>query len=270
MNSVREYARPASLEEALVLLARPQPVTRPLGGGTYVALAGTKAEALVDLEGLGLSGISQSGGRLRIGAMTTLQDLSQAAALPSGLRQAAEREAPHNIRQRATLGGTVALGSSGPLLTCLSALNATLTLEPGTRDLPLDAYLATQQAGQPDKGLIVALSFATQRRVAYTEIARTPADAPLMCLSAGAEILAGRLTAVRIACGGADQPLVTGTQVARRFEGLSAEACAEMAAEAAAEWTIAWTTDIRAQASYRRTMQPVLLKRAMVNLQAQG
>jgi carbon-monoxide dehydrogenase medium subunit len=267
MNAVRDYARPASLEAALALLARPTPVTRPLAGGTYLALAGSDAEALIDLAGLGLASVSGCGERVTLGAMTTLQALVEASELCPSLRHAAEREASRNIRQQATLGGCVALGYGGPLLTCLLALDSELALEPGNRALLLPDYLAQRRAGGLADTLIVSLGFRAGRRLGYAEIVRTPADAPVLCVAVGAQVSAGRLAQVTLACSGAGQPLVAGLQAAAELEGVAVEDAAGRAAGVA--WNVTWVTDGRAQAAYRQSMHPVLVRRAVANLTAQ-
>jgi CO/xanthine dehydrogenase FAD-binding subunit len=186
------------------------------------------------------------------------------------IRQAADREAPPNVRQRATIGGTVALGDAGPLLACLLALDAQVVVEPGTRRFSLDVYLAERRAGRMDDGLIVAVSFEARRRVGYAEIARTPADLPVMFVTAGAEVTGGRLVKVQVACGGTHQPLVSAPEVARRLEGLRTADAGEAASAAGAELQVAWADDIRGHATYRRAMQPELLRRAVTDLVAKS
>ena len=110
-----EYIRPTSLEEALELLGRKGMRSVPLAGGTHLALYATEADALIDLAGLGLRGIRAEGERWHVGSMTVLEDLVGAVGLQAAIRRAARREANRNLRSRATVGGTIVVGESGPL-----------------------------------------------------------------------------------------------------------------------------------------------------------
>ncbi len=105
------YARPGNLGEALHLLA--QPGARPLGGGTD--LAGqldrglTTAATLVDLQSLGLGGVTATESGVRIGGTTTLADVAVSNALEpwSVVREAAAAAASPILRNQGTVGGNL-------------------------------------------------------------------------------------------------------------------------------------------------------------------
>lgn len=108
-------ARPTSLEQALGLLAEHGNRAMPIAGGTDL-LPNLKhrlaePELLVALDGIDeLRGIRRADdGELRIGAMTTLHQLSRTPDLPAALVQAATQVASPQIRRTATLGGNVLL-----------------------------------------------------------------------------------------------------------------------------------------------------------------
>ena len=92
-----EYHRPTTLEEALSLLQRADPLTLPLGGGTVLTQASPQPVAAVDLQALGLDQIQPRGNVVELGAALTLQALIEAAgpgsdaplALPPALIAAA-------------------------------------------------------------------------------------------------------------------------------------------------------------------------------------
>jgi carbon-monoxide dehydrogenase medium subunit len=265
MRGIIEYHRPVTLEAALALLARPQPFTRALAGGAHQRGGGPACEARVDLGALGLSYITQSAQTCCLGATVTLEDLAAAEGLPPALCRAAIRQAPRNTRQRATVGGTIAIADPGPLLTCLLALDGRLDVAPGGRTIALADYLAGDAATRRERGLILALAFAAKRCVGLAEIARTPADAPLLCVAVGAELEDGRLVRVTVAAGGAGQPLTLCRNTAALLEG--SPVGADVAFNAADE-AVAWCDDGRASADYRRAMLPVLVRRACVEAQA--
>jgi CO/xanthine dehydrogenase FAD-binding subunit len=111
MSNITAYHRPATTAEAFALLHRDIP-TRVLGGGSQ--LVPERAETgfeVVDLQLLGLSGVCVEASRLHLGAMCTLEMLSQCSDLSVGLRSIIHRELPSTLRTIATLGGVVAGGS---------------------------------------------------------------------------------------------------------------------------------------------------------------
>ena len=130
------YARPATLEQALGVLAK-HPGARALAGGqTLINVMKARAAApdvLVDLAGLPeLRGIElRSDGELEVGPMTTYSELiasSEARARPI-LGEVCAQIADVQVRNRGTIGGNVC--SSDPtnhLLPLLVAVGAQLTL----------------------------------------------------------------------------------------------------------------------------------------------
>src|SRR3972149_1638310 len=110
---ITEYHRPATLEAALKLLHRKQPETRPLGGGTLLAAPSTAAVEAVDLQNLKLNKISLRGKSLSIGATATLQALLDTEGIPPALAAAIRHEATYNLRQAATVAGSL-VGAGRP------------------------------------------------------------------------------------------------------------------------------------------------------------
>lgn len=112
-----ELHQPASLAEAVTLLAQLQPSVRLLSGGTdllpNLKLAQTQADHLISLRFLAeLHGIEVLSGFLRIGATTRLAEIAQdpdiLEHLPA-LAHAAAHVASPQIRNMATLGGNLCL-----------------------------------------------------------------------------------------------------------------------------------------------------------------
>ena len=68
------YEKPSSLPDAVRLLSSDPEAKALAGGMTFIPVLKqrlAKPSAVVDLAGLGLSGISVEGGKVKIGAMTT-------------------------------------------------------------------------------------------------------------------------------------------------------------------------------------------------------
>jgi CO/xanthine dehydrogenase FAD-binding subunit len=262
VTTLTEYHRPESLEEALALLGRASPVTRPLAGGTKLSVGSRPPAALVDLAALPLSAIERADTTWRIGATATLEALAAAADLPAGLRAAAERHAPRNVRQRATVGGVVAARSSGPLTAALLALDARIVIEPGGLLVPLEVYLA----GYEKPGhLIVAVDIPLGRDCALSEVSKSPVDAPVLVVAVGAERADGRPRRFLAAAAGAGQPLFLLAGASQLFEGAPE---ADLPALAAVTPDLPWRSDARGGAEYRTAMTPVLLQRAIAQLLA--
>jgi probable selenate reductase FAD-binding subunit len=183
MTTIRAYHRPATLDDALVLLAQPDVV--PLGGGTTLngLPAATPAE-VVDLQALGLDEITRDGAALRIGAMVRLQDLIDHEWLPPLLKELAHREAPNTIRNAATIGGTVAAADAeSELLAGLLAHGAGVTVArpAGSVDIGLADLLA--DPSELEAGLITAIHIIVGGNGAAARTGRTPADTPIVMVA---------------------------------------------------------------------------------------
>src|SRR5215510_1299470 len=124
---ITAYHRPQTLDEALTLLA--QPNTLPLGGGTLLSHGMADSVQAVDLQLLGLDSLTKTGNNLELGATLTLQSLLETEYCPDALKSALKLEAPLNIRNAATVAGTlVACDGRSTCATVLLALDAKLTI----------------------------------------------------------------------------------------------------------------------------------------------
>ena len=124
---ITDYFRPDTLPEALELLK--QPDTLPLGGGTLLATLKSTPVKVVDLQSLGLDTINKKGNNLEIGATVTLQTLLENKHTSETLKKAIKLEAPLNIRNTATVAGTlIAADGRSTFTTVLLALDAKLTV----------------------------------------------------------------------------------------------------------------------------------------------
>ncbi len=153
-------------------------------------------DAVVDLADLGLSFIELEGrpgdGSLRLGATTTLEQIADSAVcrqLAGGiLAQAAQREAPINQRNAATVAGAL-LGapSQSELLLVLLALAAHAVVDAGQpHALPLNDLLA-DLPGQLNGGLVIEIGLpwpAETAKGGLARVARTPTDQPIVAAAA--------------------------------------------------------------------------------------
>src|SRR3972149_5991033 len=104
--------------------------SRPGGAG---GPAGNSLEAVVDLQGLGLSALGVAGGKVVAGAGCSLQQIVEAkGTMVEALVEACRREAAWNLRNMATLAGAgLACDGRSPLTTALLALGARAGLAGG-------------------------------------------------------------------------------------------------------------------------------------------
>ena len=131
------YTRPASLGEVFDLLERYGEDTKLLAGGQSLIPALnmrlSSPELLIDITGItGLGGIRVEGGTVRIGALATHAEIGRSpeiAKLVPMLAQAVPHIAHAAIRNRGTLGGSLALADpAAEYPACALALDATLVL----------------------------------------------------------------------------------------------------------------------------------------------
>jgi carbon-monoxide dehydrogenase medium subunit len=130
-----DYVRASSVEEALHALADPE--AKALAGGqslvSVLKLRLVRPTVLVDIGGLELRGVELTGEALRIGALTTWDELTRAAesAPPGleGLAECAEGVGDLQVRNRGTVGGSLAHADpASDLPAVVLALGGTLAL----------------------------------------------------------------------------------------------------------------------------------------------
>ena len=146
-----EYARPASVEDAVRLLAA-NDGARPLAGGqtlTNVMKARAAApDVLVDLNDLDeLRTISRSGeGGLELGAMVTLSELIRSSEVDGArpiLAEVAGQIADVQVRNRGTIGGNICSNDpTNHLPPLVAALDAAMTIRvgDGERTVPSEEF----------------------------------------------------------------------------------------------------------------------------------
>lgn len=223
MAILHTYYRPASLDEALALLGSRTERLAPLAGGTW--LVGqlelrtiTDLNGVVDLRDAGLDAIQEHDGVLHVGAMATMTDNAQHPALrelANGLLpRAARGEGPQNLRNAATIGGTIARAEpDSEFYAALLALDASVTLhrpDGSTRTVPL-AELEAGVGGTGD--LITEVQIANRPLKGGTaRIARTPSDRPIVAAIAVQDATGPDTSEVRVAlCGLAPRPILAGS-----------------------------------------------------------
>ena len=131
-----DYFEPKTVGEALSVLAKHGAEAKVIAGGTDVMVDIKFKEepgSLVNIKKIpGLAGIKESGGSLRIGALTTIREIETSALVREKLPvlwEAAHQFASLQVRNTATIGGNICRASpSGETLTPLLVLEANAML----------------------------------------------------------------------------------------------------------------------------------------------
>jgi carbon-monoxide dehydrogenase medium subunit len=268
-----DYVAPGSLDEALAALRDAGEDAKLLAGGhSLLPLMKLRLAAptlLVDLRHVpGLAGIQRDDGTWRIGAMTRHADVARGGL---GLASAAaETIADPQVRNRGTLGGSLAHGDpASDMPAVVLAVDATMTLQgpSGRREVPaaefFHDYLTT--AVGPDEVLTeIALPALEGYGYGYRKFNRRQEDWAMVAACAlvrrGAD---GTCEDVRVGLTHmSSTPLrATAVEDALRGQPLDGPTIAR-AAELAAEGTDP-PADLNAGEDYKRHLARVLCRRAL-------
>ncbi|HKJ39713.1 MAG TPA: FAD binding domain-containing protein [Anaerolineales bacterium] len=251
---ITAYHRPKTLDEALTLLS--QNDTVPLGGGTLLSKPTSDSVQAVDLQLLGLDSLIKSGNNLELGATLTLQALLESEHCPAALKTALTLEAPLNIRNTATVAGTLVSCDGRSTFACvLQAMDAKLTVSSNQKEeetINIGDFLPLRE--QVRGKLITKIILPINIKLAFEYVARTPSDKPIVC-AALAQWNSGR---TRLALGG------YGTSPMLAMDGTETEGTEGLVA--AARNTYHEATDEYASAEYRMDVASTLAKRCLEGL----
>lgn len=280
---------PASLDEALSLLAEAPGTWRPLAGGTDLMVLLDSAQLppgrFLDIRGLTeLRGIDVDATRVTLGALTTYSEVLAhpvlAAELPM-MAAAARLTAARAIQNRGTIGGNIANASpAADTPPALLAYDAEIELVSarGRRWLPYDGfhtgYKQTRLA--PDE-LIAAVRLprpSTANGVtflhAFRKVGTRKAQAiSKVCLATLARAEGGRIAEIRVALGAVAPIPLRAHATEAALSGRPLDATTIAAGQAALATELAPIDDIRSNAHYRRQVALNLLGEMLAALSHQ-
>lgn len=187
-----DYVRPATIDDALTLLRDEKRDAQPIAGGqSLMPLLNFRLatpQLLVDLNALStLSGITENGNLIQIGAMTRHVEIETSPIIAEHLpllRRAMRDVAHLAIRNRGTLGGSVALADpAGEMPACCLAYDGVIMTrsQSGVRKIAASEFFkgAYQTALEPGE-LVIAIEFPKQsergRCFGFGEIVRRRGD----------------------------------------------------------------------------------------------
>src|SRR6266446_8149654 len=177
-----DYRRPTTLAEADRALKAMQGAKLLAGGQTLIPtmkLRLNRPSCIVDLSGIaGLNAIGRKDGTLLIGAMATHAEIASSPEIGSaipGLAQLAEGIGDPHVRNRGTIGGSLANNDpAADYPAAVLALNATLHTR--KRTIAADDFFKGMYETALGKGeLITSVSFPVPKRAAYMKF-KNPAS----------------------------------------------------------------------------------------------
>jgi carbon-monoxide dehydrogenase medium subunit len=272
------YHRPATLADALKLLASLGDEARPLAGGhslvPMMKLRLATPEHLIDLHGIaGLKGIRREGNRVVIGAMTTQHELLAsdeiAKSLPI-LHETADLIADPQVRYRGTIGGNVANGDPGNDIPALMmALDASYRLEGANgarevaaKDFYQGAYFTALEPGE----ILTAVSIrvpAAGHGYAYEKLKRKVGDYATAAAAVVLTMSGGKVASCAIGLTNLHETPLLAADAAKAVIGTSLDAATLKKAAAAAEAIMSPAADARGPVEYRKHVGGIMVMRAL-------
>ena len=272
-----ELTIPTSLDEALGALGDD---AAPLAGGTNLLVdmrAGTAPTRLVGIDRLaGLRRIDTTGGRVALGALTTITDVLRhpdMATLGPSMVASARLFGGQMVRNAATVAGNVAYGSpAADMMPPLLSLDAevTLTSARGSRSMPLDGlFTGFKESVRESDELITEIAWPTPAANSanlFYKLGLRKGDAvSIVCLAVTVAAEAGACSRARIALGAVAPTVIRAREAEAMLEGAAlTPALIDAAGRRAAE-ECSPIDDIRASASYRRHVVHMLTRRLVAH-----
>lgn len=282
-----EYHRPATLDEALALLAAHEGDAKPLAGGQSLVPAMNfrlaQPAVLVDLGALNeLSYVRETpDGGLAIGAMTTHAALERDAGVAARAPLLAETMpwiAHPQIRNRGTVGGSLAHADpAAELPAVMVVLGARFRVRGAAGERTVDAvdfftglFMTALEPAELLVGIDIPAPPARSGH-AFLEFARRHGDFALV--GAAAQVIlddTGTCTQARLGLVSVGDGPVLSASVAAALAGVAPTGQAIRAAATAVQQDIDPPADIHASADYRRRLAGVLTERALTRAAARA
>jgi carbon-monoxide dehydrogenase medium subunit len=276
--SAFDYAAPATVAEALGLLADAGDDVKLLAGGQslipVMKLRLADPAMVVDLGRIGeLSGVRDDGDALLIGAMTTHHQIATdpliAAHVPL-LANAAATDADPQVRHRGTFGGAlVHADPAGDLPAPVLAADATFILAGpnGERRVAAADFFQGYFTTAVDDGEIlthIRVPKYTSWGAHYEKFTRVAQQWSIVAVAAMVRVEGGTIAEARIGLTNMASTPLRATAVEQALAGapLTREAIADASAHAAEGTDPA--SDLNGDAAYRRHLAEVLTKRAVI------
>lgn len=278
-----DYVRVSSRQQVFELLRQHGDDARLLAGGqTLIATLNmrlSEPRLLIDIGGLDdLRGINCDGARLRIGALATHAEIEcdpLVARHAPLLRQAAPHIAHRAIRNRGTLGGSLAYADpAAEWPACMLALDATLVLagpKAERRVAAIDFFTGLYTTELAADELIVACEMPVIQpdgRHAFDELARRHGDYAIVGVAASATRRDGRLHDTRLAFFGLEDKPVRATRTEQLLQGQAIDESTLTLATQTLQAELQPAADLTSGVDTKRHLAGVLAQRVLRRLAA--
>jgi len=275
-----DYVAPASLSQALALLAKHGDEAKILTGGhsliPLMKLRLARPALVIDLRKIKkLSGIHKKQTGLEIGAATTHAEIQRSEVVRKGwplLSDTAGEIGDVQVRNAGTIGGSVV--HSDPAAdwpAALLASDATLVLAgpQGERAIPAEQFFVglLQSAIAPGE-ILVALRFPTRPKgsgSSYRKLAQSASGFAIAGVAVELCTAEGKIASARIGITGVGEHAYRPKQTEAALAGCAPDEAAIRSACASAAQGVEPLSDIHAGARYRAHMASVLTRRAVLS-----
>ena len=273
-----DYAAPATVEEALALLAEHGDEAKVLAGGQsllpVLRMRLNAPELVVDISGIeSLKGITDTGDAVRIGAATTYQEALDSELVREHLgllHKAITEVADPQIRHRGTVCGALAHADpAGDVGAPVLALDAQMVIQGpgGERTVPSGEFftdLFETAVGEGELLTAVVIPKHTGWGSHYEKFVRVSHQWAIIGIAAAVRAEGGVIAEARVGMTnmGAKPLRATAVEAALARQPATEEAIADICARAG-EGTEP-PSDLNGQADYRRHLAGVLTRRAVL------
>lgn len=274
-----EYVAPASLDEALGLLARHGAEAKVIAGGqSFVPMANfrlLRPEVVVDLNRIpSLAYVRETPEGLAVGAMTRHREFERSALVRRVcplLSEAVPNIAHAVIRNRGTMGGSLSHADPAAEWPVVAvALGATMVLRSAKgerRVAAKDFFVALMTTALRPEEILVEIRFPRvppKSGAAFLEVSRRHGDFALVAVAAQLTLdPAGKVAQARLALGGVSATPVDANVEASSLAGRAPDAAAFAALGERIAAQLQPNEDLHASAQYRREVAAVLVRRAL-------
>lgn len=278
-----DYYRAESLEQAFLLMQEHEGAKLLAGGHSLIPvlkLRLSEVDALIDIGQIeALKGMSTSDDGLKIGSLTTHSELEHAADAPHALSEAAALIGDPAVRNRGTVGGSLAHADpASDLPTVFLALDASFQVagKDGQRSVGADDFFTDMfETALEEDEILTSMDVAlpSNTGTAYAKLSNPASRYAMVGCAVRLTVENGNCTGARVAIGGL---LPKATRCPAVEAALVGSATDEASLAQAAQ---ALTNDLNADevmgdmhgsASYRQAVAPEIMKRALVKAAARS
>ncbi len=277
------YQRAESLERACALLAQHGSSARILAGGQSLIptlnLRLSQPDLLIDISQIaGMRGIRVDGNEMVLGALTRHADIEHSASVKQhfpALAEAAAQIAHPAIRNRGTIGGSIALADPAaewPAAALAFDMSITLASSRGERKVRADGFFtALFETGMAADEVLKSIQIplpAAGACTSFGELTRRSGDYAIAGAFVNACKTGGKLSATRIAYFGVSTRPVLARGAMAALDGSSGDAAASAAAQACLEKDLSVIADLYNSPATKLHLSRVLLGRLLNKLLA--